>query len=271
MTTDRETLPAPGSAPVDDPAFAPVGAWAGVAVDLSADLAVDVAADGAVDLAVDVAVDVVLPCLNEAEALPWVLRRLPPGYHAVVADNGSTDGSAELARDLGATVLTVPQRGYGAAVHAGLTAASAPLVCVCDADASCDPADLPRLVEEVARGRADLAVGRRRPTSPGAWPAHARLGNAVVAHRLRRRARVPVRDIGPMRAARRADLLALGVADRRFGYPLELLVRSAQAGWRIVELDVPYLPRSGRSKVTGTVGGTVRAVRDFSAVLGRLT
>jgi glycosyltransferase involved in cell wall biosynthesis len=222
------------------------------------------------DRPADPAVDVVLPCLNEADALPWVLGRLPAGYRAIVADNASTDGSAGLARALGATVVSVPQRGYGAAVHAGLTAATAPLVCVCDADASCDPALLPRLVEEVAHDRADLAVGRRRPTSARAWPAHARLGNAVVAHRLRARAGVGVRDLGPMRAARRADLLALGVADRRFGYPVELLVRAAKAGWRIVELDVPYLPREGRSKVTGTVGGTVRTVRDFSAVLGRL-
>jgi glycosyltransferase involved in cell wall biosynthesis len=188
-------------------------------------------------------VDVVLPCLNEVDALPWVLARLPAGYRAIVADNGSTDDSAALARRLGATVVTVPQRGYGAAVHAGLTAATAAVVCVCD---------------------------RRRPTTARAWPAHARLGNAVVARELRRRARVPVRDIGPVRAARREDLLALGVADRRFGYPLELLVRSAHAGWRIVEIDIPYLPRRGRSKVTGTVRGTVRTVRDFSAVLGRL-
>ncbi|OHV38645.1 glycosyltransferase [Parafrankia colletiae] len=212
-------------------------------------------------------VDVVLPCLDEAAALPWVLERIPAGYRAIVADNGSTDGSAELARGLGAHVVDVPMRGYGAAVHAGLLAARAPIVCVCDADASLDPTELPRLVGPVSAGEVDLVVGRRRTTQRGAWPLHARTGNAIVARQLRRRCGAPVRDIGPMRVARREALLALGVADRRFGYPLELLARAAAADWRIAEVDVPYLPRRGRSKVTGTALGTARAVRDMSAVL----
>jgi glycosyltransferase involved in cell wall biosynthesis len=216
-------------------------------------------------------VDVVLPCLNEAAALPWVLARMPPGYRPIVADNGSTDGSADVARGLGAEVVHVPERGYGAAAHAGLLAATAPVVCVCDADASLDPGDLPWLVGPVGAGAADLVLGRRRPTVRRAWPLHARAGNAVVARELRRRCRVPVRDIGPMRAARREDLVALGVTDRRFGYPLELVARAAAAGWRIVEVDVAYLPRRGRSKVTGSALGTARAVRDMSAVLARLS
>ncbi|ADP82152.1 glycosyltransferase family 2 protein [Pseudofrankia inefficax] len=214
-------------------------------------------------------VDVVLPCLNEAEALPWVLDRIPPGYRAIVADNGSSDGSAGLARARGALVVDVPRRGYGAAVQAGLLAADADVVCVCDADASLDPGQLPGLVAELTSGRADLVLGRRRPTSARAWPPHARLGNAVVAQRLRRRG-VPVRDLGPMRAARRAELLGLPVADRRFGYPLELLLRAAQAGWRIAETDVDYHPRVGRSKVTGTPLGTARTVRDMTAALASL-
>lgn len=215
------------------------------------------------------AVDVVLPCLNEAGALPWVLDRMPAGYRAVVADNGSQDGSDRLARERGALVVAVPERGYGAAVQAGLRAADADVVCCCDADASLDPAELPRLVEQLLAGRADLVLGRRRPTSARAWPPHARLGNAALAARLRRRG-VPVRDLGPMRVARRADLLALPVTDRRFGYPLELLVRAADAGWRIAEVDVPYHPRIGRSKVTGSPLGTARAVRDMSRQLARL-
>jgi dTDP-L-rhamnose 4-epimerase len=223
-------------------------------------------ADGAV------AVDVVLPCLDEVQALPWVLDRIPPGYRAIVADNGSRDGSARLARERGVLVVDVPRRGYGAAVHAGLEAAEAEVVCVCDADASLDPRQLPLLVERLTAGPAgpaELVLGRRRPTSIRAWPPPARLGNAEVARRLRRRG-VPVRDLGPMRAARRADLLALPIADRRFGYPLELLLRAAEAGWRIVEVDVEYLPRAGRSKVTGTPLGAARAVRDMSALLGGL-
>lgn len=214
-------------------------------------------------------VDVVLPCLNEAAALPWVLDRIPPGYRVIVADNGSRDGSPELARARGALVVDAPQRGYGAAVQAGLLAAEADVVCVCDADASLDPGQLPALVAELTGGRADLVLGRRRPVSVRAWPPHARVGNAIVAQRLRRRG-VPVRDLGPMRAARRAPLLSLPVADRRFGYPLELLLRAAQAGWRIAETDVAYHPRVGRSKVTGTPLGTARTVRDMTAALASL-
>ncbi|RQW96595.1 glycosyltransferase family 2 protein [Micromonospora inaquosa] len=213
-------------------------------------------------------IDVVLPCLDEAAALPAVLGGLPPGYHAIVVDNGSTDGSPVVAAEHGARVVHEPRRGYGAAVHAGLLAADADLVCVLDADGSFDPAELPRLVATVLDGRADLAVGRRRPISAEAWPWHARTGNALVAALLRRRG-VPVYDISPIRVARRAALLGLGVDDRAFGYPLELLLRAAAAGWRIVELDVAYAPRAAgtRSKVSGSVRGTLRATRDFAGVL----
>jgi glycosyltransferase involved in cell wall biosynthesis len=217
--------------------------------------------------------DVVLPCLNEAPALPWLLDRMPPGYRAIVADNGSTDGSPEVARRLGARVVSVQQIGYGAAVHAGVVAADPAdgIVCVLDADGSFDPAELPLLADPVRAGRARLAVGRRRPTTRGAWPAHAGIGNAVLAHRLRRTSGLDVHDIGPMRAVRRSDLLALDLRDRRFGYPLELLVAAGRAGWRVTEVDVRYAPRAAgtRSKVTGTVRGTARAIRDMSAVLAR--
>ncbi len=212
-------------------------------------------------------IDVVLPCLNEAGALPWLLSRMPSGYRPIVADNGSTDGSPAIAAGHGATVVHVPQRGYGAACHAGLDAAKNDVVCVMDADGSLDPGDLPLVSDLVCDGLADLALGRRRPQGAGAWPAHARLGNIVVASALRRRSGVAVRDIGPMRAARREALLSLPIADRRFGYPLETVVRAAEAGWRVRECDVPYHPRTGKSKVTGTVGGTMRTVRDMRKVL----
>jgi glycosyltransferase involved in cell wall biosynthesis len=213
--------------------------------------------------------DVVLPCLNEAAALPWVLSRIPAGYHPIVADNGSTDGSPRIAAAHGATVVHVPERGFGAAAHAGLVAATATVVCFLDADGSFDPTQLPRVADPIRAGAADLVLGRRRPTTRGAWPAHARLGNAVVAWRLRRAAGVPVHDLGPMRAARRSALLALDLTDRRFGYPLEMVVKAARAGWRITEVDVDYAPRAAgtRSKVTGTMRGTARAVRDMAKVL----
>lgn len=214
-------------------------------------------------------IDVVLPCLNEAAALPWVLSRFPDGYRAIVADNGSTDGSAGIAAELGATVVHVPQRGFGAAAHAGLEAATSELVCFVDADGSLDPAQLPRVTGPVLAGEADLVLGRRRPTSRAAWPLHARVGNAVLAQRLRAAAGAPVHDLGPMRAASRSGLLALGLTDRRFGYPLEMVLKASRAGWRIREVDVDYSPRAEgtKSKVTGTVGGTVRAVRDMTRVL----
>ncbi len=212
-------------------------------------------------------IDVVLPCLDEAGALPWVLGRLPAGYHAIVADNGSTDGSAEVARSFGATVVAVPQRGFGAACHAGLLAARADIVCFLDADASLDPQQLPLVTDPVAAGSADLVLGRRRPTSRAAWPVHARAGNAELARRLRKRTGYQLRDLGPMRAARREALLTLDLRDRRFGYPLEMVTRAADAGWRVSEVPVDYLERTGRSKVTGTVRGTIRAVRDMSRVL----
>ncbi|MET8167370.1 glycosyltransferase family 2 protein [Streptomyces sp. NPDC005329] len=216
----------------------------------------------------DVEVDVVLPCLNEAEALPWVLARVPSGWRAIVVDNGSTDGSAEIARALGARVVHEPRRGFGAACHAGLTAATADVVCFCDCDASLDPALLVPFVHEVRAGTADLVLGRRRPLGRGAWPAHARAGNLALARLLRRRTGLRLHDLGPLRAARREPLLDLDLTDRRSGYPLEMVVRAADADWRITEHDVPYLPRTGVSKVTGTWRGTWQAVRDMSRVLG---
>jgi glycosyltransferase involved in cell wall biosynthesis len=215
-------------------------------------------------------VDVVLPCLDEAEALPYVLGRMPDGYRAIVVDNGSTDGSARIAAELGALVVPEPRRGFGAACHAGLAAATAPVVCFCDCDASLDPRQLPRVAEPVLAGESDLVLGRRIPVAAGAWPPHARFANRLLAYRLRR-AGVNVRDLGPMRAARRTALLGLGVADRRSGYPLETVLEAARAGWRITETEVDYAPRTGRSKVTGTLAGTVQAVRDMNRVWKQAT
>jgi glycosyltransferase involved in cell wall biosynthesis len=213
-------------------------------------------------------IDVVLPVLDEAGALPWVLGRLLPGYRAIVVDNGSSDGSAEVAGALGATVVHEARQGYGAAVNAGLEAATAEVVCVLDADGSLDPADLPALTSPVVAGTADLVLGARQ-SAPGAWPLHARVANRALARTLRRRTGAALTDLGPMRAARRADLLDLGVTDRRSGWPLEAVLRAGTAGWRIIEVPVPYGLRTGRSKVTGTVRGTLRAVHDMRSVLAR--
>ncbi|MER5884139.1 glycosyltransferase family 2 protein [Streptomyces sp. NPDC001941] len=212
-------------------------------------------------------VDVVLPCLDEVDALPWVLERVPRGWRAIVVDNGSTDGSAERALELGATVVREARRGFGAACHAGLLASTADIVCFCDCDASLDPGLLAPFVTEVASGRADLVLGRRRPEGKGAWPSHARAGNIALARMLRHRTGLRLHDLGPLRAARREALLGLELTDRRSGYPLQMVVRAADAGWRVTEHDVPYRPRTGKSKVTGTWRGTWHAVKDMRGVL----
>jgi len=211
-------------------------------------------------------VEVILPVLDEAAALPWVLDRFPGGFHPLVVDNGSSDGSADIARRLGARVIGEPRRGFGAACWAGLAAARADLVCFMDCDGSLDPCELPEIVGPVDDGDADLVLGARIP-EPAAWPWHARTANRLLAAELRRRSGLALTDLGPMRAARRERLLELGIEDRRFGWPLEMVLRAAAAGWTVVERPVPYLRRSGRSKITGTVRGTARAMRDMAAVL----
>ena len=212
---------------------------------------------------------VVIPVLNEAAALPALLAAMPAGYTAVVADNGSTDGSGDIARRAGAVVVEEPVRGFGAACWAGLVGSDPDdgVVCFMDGDGSLDPGDLIGVAGPVLAGEGDLVLGARRPTAPGAWPVHARVANRFLAYEIGRRTGHRLRDVGPMRAARRDDLLALGIEDRRFGWPLEMVLRAAAAGWRIDEVTVPYAPRAGRSKVTGTVSGTLRAVRDMSRVL----
>jgi glycosyltransferase involved in cell wall biosynthesis len=211
--------------------------------------------------------DLVLPCLDEAGALPWVLGRIPSGVRAIVVDNGSTDGSAEVARDHGALVISESRRGFGAACHAGLLAATAEFVGFSDADASLDPTEILTLASPVMSGQADLVLGRRQPSGRGAWPAHARLANRLLARRISAATGVELHDLGPMRVGRRSAMLALDLRDRRSGYPLEMVLRAASAGWTVVERPVDYRPRVGRSKVTGTVRGTLTAVGDMSRIL----
>ncbi len=212
--------------------------------------------------------DVVIPVLNEAAALPRLLTAMPSGYRAIVVDNGSTDDSGGVARAYGAVVILEAARGFGAACWAGLEAAD-PVdgaICFMDGDGSLDPADLPRVASPVLNGTTDLVLGARQ-AARGAWPVHARLANAAIAAELRRRTGLRLTDLGPMRCGRVEALRTLGIRDRRFGWPLEMVVRASAAGWRIAEVPVPYGRRVGRSKVTGSVLGTVQAVRDMSRVL----
>ena len=213
--------------------------------------------------------DVIVPVLDEAAAITAVIAAMPAGYRPLVVDNGSTDGSGDLARAAGARVVYEPTPGFGSACWAGLLAADPPdgVVCFMDGDGSLDPGDLPAVA-----GPRPRRVGRSRPRRPpahdrAAWPVHARAANRLLAFELRRRTGQRLSDLGPMRAARRDALLALDLRDRRFGWPLEMVLRAAAAGWRIDEVAVPYAPRSGASKVTGTLRGTVRATRDMARLL----
>lgn len=212
-------------------------------------------------------IDVVLPVLDEADAIGWVLGSMPEGFRPIVVDNGSRDGSGDIARSMGARVIVEERRGFGSACWAGLNACVSDVVCFMDADGSIDPADLVSVAAEVESGRADLCLGRRI-LERGSMPAHSRLGNWVIARRVGSLTGLAVRDLGPLRAARRQLLLDLGLQDRRFGWPLEMVLKAARAHWSITEVDVAYHPRrGGRSKVTGTVSGTVRTVRDMSRML----
>lgn len=214
--------------------------------------------------------DVVLPVLDEAGNLPWLLERVPAGFDPIVVDNGSTDGSGDIARAFGATVVVEARRGFGSACWAGLQAATADIVCFMDADGSLDPLALPLVAGLVEHGDADLVVARRI-ADPGAWPLHTRVANRVLAAQLGRRTGVRLHDLGPMRAMRRVELLALDMQDRRSGWPLEMVLRASGAGLVIREVALPYHRRiSGVSKETGTARGTARAVVDMSRLLRRL-
>jgi glycosyltransferase involved in cell wall biosynthesis len=213
--------------------------------------------------------EVVLPCRNEARALPALLARVPRHIAVLVVDNGSTDGTADVASALGARVVVERRPGYGAAVRAGVLAARGRYVAVMDADGSLDPSELLPLFEDVAQGRATMAVGRRRPVTRGVLPWHARGFNDAAAWWLGRRTGMRLHDIPSVRVARRADLLALGVQDLRFGYPVEVLVRAHRAGWFLTEHDMTYRPRAEgtTSKVSGSLRGSVTAAYDLVRAL----
>ncbi|MGH2776181.1 MAG: glycosyltransferase family 2 protein [Actinomycetota bacterium] len=212
--------------------------------------------------------DVILPVLNEASAIPRVLARLPEGFNPLVVDNGSTDGSGRVATRLGARVVRQPEPGFGAACWAGLMAAESEIVAFMDCDGSLDPAHLFRVTEPVMNGAADLVIACRRAEA-GAWPPHARLANLVLARIVKRKTGLTLRDLGPMRSARREELIALDLRDRRFGWPLEMVLKAHAAGRRIESIEVSYARRVGRSKVTGTMRGTLRTVGDMTRVLQR--
>ncbi|MEX1258908.1 MAG: glycosyltransferase family 2 protein [Gemmatimonadota bacterium] len=209
-----------------------------------------------------------IPALNEEEALPGVLaslRALGIG-RIVVVDNGSTDGTARVAREGGAEVVLEPRRGYGAACLAGMChlALRPPEVLVfLDGDQSDDPAALDRLLAPIRSGKADLVVGiRTAPPSGGASavPLHARMGNRLVLLGMRLLHGVRARDLGPFRAIRHSALVRLGMDDRDWGWTVQMQLRAHHLGIRVCEVEVPHRPRAaGRSKVSGSLSGSFRA------------
>jgi glycosyltransferase involved in cell wall biosynthesis len=208
----------------------------------------------------------VIPALNEAPSIGRVVRglrsqRATPLRQIIVVDNGSTDDTAAVARDAGATVVSEPQRGYGYACRAGVLAADADVIILLDGDAADDPADLPRVVGPVVDGTADLVVGSRAlgTLERGSMTPHQVFGNRLAATIMRCLYGVGVTDLGPFRAIRRSQLLDLEMHEMTYGWSVEMMVKAARAGLRYHEVPVSYRRRIGVSKVSGTLSGSLRA------------
>jgi glycosyltransferase involved in cell wall biosynthesis len=209
-------------------------------------------------------VSLIIPALNEVDCIGPLLAELPLSlvHQLLVVDNGSTDDTAGAARRAGAQVVSEPRRGYGYACAAGVAAASGDLLVFMDGDGSFIPGELDRLIAPIVGGSADLALGTRMRggMAAGAMPPHQRFGNQLVARLMSHLYGVRVTDLGPFRAVRRDLLIELDMRERTYGWPVEMIVKAARHGARIVELPVSYRPRlAGRSKVGGTLCGTVLA------------
>jgi len=215
-----------------------------------------------------VRVSVIIPTHNEAQAIGRVLADLPSDLttEVIVVDSNSTDGTPEIAARMGARVLQEPRRGYGQACLTGLAAANSPDVVVfLDGDYSDRPSELPILLAPIidgpAEGRADITLGSRlhRPRSAGALPWHQAFGNRLAAGMIRLLYGVEISDLGPFRAGRADVLRALALEETTYGWAVEMILKGALAGYRVVEVPVSYYPRIGKSKISGTLKGTVGA------------
>jgi glycosyltransferase involved in cell wall biosynthesis len=216
---------------------------------------------------------VVIPAVDEEEAIGQVVREIPSGVHEViVVDNGSRDRTAEVARAAGARVVSEPRRGYGRACLAGIAAAvGADVIVFLDGDHSDYPEQLTAVVAPILEGHADLVIGSRRlgRREPGAHPWHAVLGTRVCVGLMNLVAGSAATDLGPFRAITTEALRRLDMRDRDYGWTVEMQVKAARRGLRVVEVPVDYRPRIGRSKVSGTVSGTVRAGAKIVATILR--
>jgi glycosyltransferase involved in cell wall biosynthesis len=223
-------------------------------------------------------VSIILPAFNEVESIGQVLLEVKKAmaslaaYEILVVDGGSRDGTPALAAAAGAIVMHEPRRGYGRACDTGLRAASGDVIVFLDADGADDPARLPDVLHPVLGGQADLSLGSRLTgrMQSGAMPIHQRLGNQLSAVFIRQRYHLPLTDLSPFRAVRREMLLGLELREMTFGYPTEMITRAARTGWRIVEVPVGYRRRlGGRSKISGTLRGTVLATYFILKIIAR--
>jgi glycosyltransferase involved in cell wall biosynthesis len=209
-------------------------------------------------------VSVVIPTHNEAQSIGRVLADLPADLvtEVLVVDSNSTDGTPEIAAKLGARVLHEPRRGYGRACLTGLGGASKPdIVIFLDGDYSDRPGELPLLLAPIIEGRADITLGSRlgKQSVRGALPWHQAFGNHLAAVLIRMLYKVDISDLGPFRAARADVLRALALEETTYGWAVEIILKGALGGFRIVEVPVSYYPRIGKSKISGTLRGTVGA------------
>lgn len=209
-------------------------------------------------------VSVVIPTFNEREAIARVLDDLPRDLvdEVVVVDGGSSDGTQGIARGRGARVIAEPRRGYGRACLTGLASVNSPdIVVFLDGDYSDRPSELPRLLAPILEDAADIVIGSRLAggLAPGALPWHSRAGNRFAAGLIRRSCGLALTDLGPFRAARFSVLQSLRLTEARYGWPVEMIMKGAHGGWRVVEVPVSYFPRLGHSKITGTVRGSIGA------------
>lgn len=214
----------------------------------------------------------VIPTYNEAQSIGRVLADIPAMVEEVlVVDSDSSDGTAAIAREMGAKVLREPRRGYGRACLTGLAAVNAPDVVVfLDGDYSDRPAEMPILLDPLRAGSADMVIGSRLAgaRTPGAMAWHAVFGNRLAAGLIASFSGVHLTDLGPFRAVRYDALIALGLQEATYGWPVEMIVKGARRGLRIVEVPVSYHPRLGSSKISGTFRGSVGAAWGiFSAIV----
>src|SRR6516165_7853587 len=219
-------------------------------------------------------VSVIIPTRNEAQAIGRVLADIPSDFvnEVMVVDNHSSDDTPAIASRMGARVISEARRGYGRACLTGLAAANAPdVVIFLDGDYSDRPAELPLLLAPIAEGRADITIGSRLagPRSPGALPWHALFGNWLAASLITRLYGLQISDLGPFRAARAEILRAVELEETTYGWAVELILKGAIRGFRIVEVPVSYHPRIGKSKISGTLRGTIGATWFILSLIAR--